>query len=261
VPIPVEELERQESDESWTPVHPTALSAPEISYYMSVFVDMVTVTIEWFVSLRQTNHLFFCLVVSSLFILTAFIGRSVPGVVVVYAILMILALGPGIGLYVLPSGWFSYLKRLFNAQDSSSAECDKFDARYSQVGNVAPDNSEDRSSEEREIERSLGLTNERLDSGSDVEPAGSDKERASRSRSSSAGYDTSDPAVIKFVQSYFSSKHNSAESNNDDTDDDAFALDNEFEIVTEAEITSVDANQEISEAENRRRSSFLETNL
>lgn len=49
-------------------------------------MDMILATVDWFVNLRKSNHGFFCILVSSIFILAALIGRVVPGVVVVYAI-------------------------------------------------------------------------------------------------------------------------------------------------------------------------------
>ena len=71
---------------SWTPVHPQAFSAPEINYYIDVMLDLVACVFDWFVELRKQNHGFFCLLVSSIFVLTAFIGKAVPGVLIVYTL-------------------------------------------------------------------------------------------------------------------------------------------------------------------------------
>ena len=70
----------------WTSLHPRFLSAPEISQYLNQSLSMIKNVYTWLYNLRLTHPGIFCILLSTIFIVTALIGRFVPGVVIVYII-------------------------------------------------------------------------------------------------------------------------------------------------------------------------------
>ena len=41
---------------------------------------------KWLIELRRSNHGFFCLIITGFLIMTAFIGKIIPGVIIIYAL-------------------------------------------------------------------------------------------------------------------------------------------------------------------------------
>lgn len=99
-----------EDTESWIPVHPQVLSAPELSHYLDEGLKYIKQWFIWLQDLRSRSHGVFCFIISSVFALLAFIGHVIPGVVITYTLLMTVLLGPGIVLFVLPPTLYDQLK-------------------------------------------------------------------------------------------------------------------------------------------------------
>ncbi|XP_067139127.1 reticulophagy regulator 3 isoform X2 [Centruroides vittatus] len=99
-----------EDSESWIPVHPKVLSAPELSHYLDEGWKYIKQWGIWLQDLRNRNHGVFCFIISSVFGVLAFIGHIIPGVVITYTLLMTVLLGPGIVLFVLPPTLYDQLK-------------------------------------------------------------------------------------------------------------------------------------------------------
>lgn len=113
-----------EPDEDWVPVHPKVLSAPELTHYLHEIMTISGEIVNWFWLLRKNQPALFCSLVTFLFSISAIIGSLVPGVVIVYIILMVVALGPGVALYVVPESWYQLVRNFFgNSKSSSYPSC------------------------------------------------------------------------------------------------------------------------------------------
>lgn len=110
--------------EGWIQLHPQVLSAPEISHYINELIVMFNASIRWFIDLRKTNHGFFCLLSSAFLLMTAFIGKLIPGVIIVYSLMMTLSLGPGIVLYVIPEGFYQMIGSILNSKTDQNDKKD-----------------------------------------------------------------------------------------------------------------------------------------
>lgn len=182
---------------------------------------------------------------------------------------MTLALGPGIGLNVLPSGWFAALRSLVQNSPEEEAEFEaKLAARLDNemAGHLADQSSSCSSSGGRSSSEEKEASNSRKSSSENVAlPVG----RLSRS---SCGSESSN-ASMKFISGYFSTKPTNLSGQEDEEScsigDEDDEIDNEFEIVTEAEIDAgiqleVDKKEAISNVETKSKTSslpLLETNL
>lgn len=103
------------------PVHPQALSAPELIKAASNLMEVFHSLLHWLLDLRARNHAFFCFLVSSVLTMTAIAGHIVPGSLLLYSVLMILVLTPGFCVHILPSGWSDWLLgRNKNSKSNSS---------------------------------------------------------------------------------------------------------------------------------------------
>ncbi|XP_067139126.1 reticulophagy regulator 3 isoform X1 [Centruroides vittatus] len=132
-----------EDSESWIPVHPKVLSAPELSHYLDEGWKYIKQWGIWLQDLRNRNHGVFCFIISSVFGVLAFIGHIIPGVVITYTLLMTVLLGPGIVLFVLPPTLYDQLKDVIfptvknqnasTGQDNES-ETDEFLPNTSAIG-------------------------------------------------------------------------------------------------------------------------------
>lgn len=98
VPVP----DGEESEE-WTPVHLQVLSVPEISRYLSNMCTLGKNWYTWLANLRSEQPSSFFGLTMVIFSTLAFIGHHVPGVVIVYTLVMAVMLGPGFMLHVYPN--------------------------------------------------------------------------------------------------------------------------------------------------------------
>ncbi|XP_013790003.1 reticulophagy regulator 3-like [Limulus polyphemus] len=62
--------------------------------------------------LREVNHGLFCVITCFGMIVLSVIGNFVPDVITVYTLVMIMSLGPGLLLYVVPASWHGKMKEL-----------------------------------------------------------------------------------------------------------------------------------------------------
>ncbi|XP_053203101.1 reticulophagy regulator 3-like isoform X2 [Panonychus citri] len=109
-----------EPDEGWVPVHPTVLSAPELTHYINEIITISGAMVDWFWQLRKNQPGLFCSMVTVFLTITAIIGSLVPGVVILYIILMTVAIGPGVFLYVVPESWYQTVRNFFGNSMSST---------------------------------------------------------------------------------------------------------------------------------------------
>lgn len=108
VPIP----EGEEDNEGWTPVHPQVFSVPELSRYITDWSESTRKWVANVILLRKTNQGLFCFLATSTFAMTAVLGRMMSGVLILYSLLMVVTLGPGIALYVIPDTWYEQFDAL-----------------------------------------------------------------------------------------------------------------------------------------------------
>jgi len=101
VPPSEDQLER----EDWLPLHPQTFTIPELERCSNVVMHRLTLCFNWLTNLRERNHAGFCLLMTSFFVITTLVGNSVSGVVIVYSLLMVCLLTPGILIHVVPSDW------------------------------------------------------------------------------------------------------------------------------------------------------------
>ncbi|XP_055952076.1 reticulophagy regulator 3-like isoform X1 [Argiope bruennichi] len=107
-----------EDTESWTTVNPEVLSVPEISRYMNDFVDKMIILWKDVWKLRKENRGLFCALMCGFFSFLAFIGKIFPGVLIVYVLVLVLTLGPGVALHLIPSTVYDQIIDYFAETDS-----------------------------------------------------------------------------------------------------------------------------------------------
>ncbi|GFQ94503.1 reticulophagy regulator 3 [Trichonephila clavata] len=107
-----------EDTESWTTVNPEVLSVPEISQYMNDFLDKMIILWKDVWKLRKENRGLFCALMCGFFSFMAFVGKVFPGVLIVYVLVLILTLGPGVALHLIPSTVYDQIIDYFAESDS-----------------------------------------------------------------------------------------------------------------------------------------------
>ncbi|GIY22149.1 hypothetical protein CDAR_594052 [Caerostris darwini] len=107
-----------EDSESWTTVNPEVLSVPEISRYMNDFLNKMIILWKDVWKLRKENRGLFCALMCGFFSFLAFIGKVFPGVLIVYVLVLILTLGPGVALHLIPSTVYDQIIDYFTETDS-----------------------------------------------------------------------------------------------------------------------------------------------
>ncbi|GFT96363.1 reticulophagy regulator 3 [Nephila pilipes] len=107
-----------EDTESWTTVNPEVLSVPELSQYMNDFFDKMIILWKDVWKLRKENRGLFCALMCGFFSFMAFIGKVFPGVLIVYVLVLILTLGPGVALHLIPSTVYDQIIDYFAETDS-----------------------------------------------------------------------------------------------------------------------------------------------
>ncbi|KAK7864537.1 hypothetical protein R5R35_007312 [Gryllus longicercus] len=93
--------------------HSRVLTVPEISRYVSQAREVLKDYYVWLKNLRDDQPGMFCCAMCLLFALLTFIGRTVPGAVIGYFLLMLVMAGPGICIHVLPP---TFKQRVSNFQ-------------------------------------------------------------------------------------------------------------------------------------------------
>ncbi|KAK4311814.1 hypothetical protein Pmani_016719 [Petrolisthes manimaculis] len=98
--------------EEWTPVHPSVLSVPEISQYVEGTLRWLRDNYSWLIQLRRHQPALFSAIVTSLLSLGAVLGHMVPGTVLVYVMVMLVMVGPGIMLHLLPDSFYRRISKM-----------------------------------------------------------------------------------------------------------------------------------------------------
>ncbi|KAF4532220.1 hypothetical protein B566_EDAN004306 [Ephemera danica] len=88
--------------EDWTPIHPSVLSAPEISHHLSEARSYLAAFYDKALTMRQQQPALFCGVSCSSLFLLWLVGRTVPGVWLLYLLLNTILLLPGACIHLLP---------------------------------------------------------------------------------------------------------------------------------------------------------------
>ncbi|PNF14416.1 hypothetical protein B7P43_G01722 [Cryptotermes secundus] len=102
--------ERSQSTGDWISVHPSVLSVPEISHYLSEIHMLLKDYYIWMKTLRGEQPGVFCCGMSCCFFGLTLIGRAVPGSVIAYVLVMLFMIGPGICIHLLPPSVIEKLK-------------------------------------------------------------------------------------------------------------------------------------------------------
>ncbi|XP_054716234.1 reticulophagy regulator 3-like [Uloborus diversus] len=108
--------ESQES-ESWTDLNPNTVSVPELSKHLNDFCEKMLILWKDVWKLRKENHGLFCALMCGFFSILALIGKIIPGVLIVYSTVLILSLGPGIALHLIPSTLYDQMIGYFAESD------------------------------------------------------------------------------------------------------------------------------------------------
>lgn len=114
----LQEIRAQQQDEdfseSWTPVHPQVLSVPELSRYLNDAWSKTKLCWSDIWQLRESNHGLFCFLICAVFMVTALLGYLIPGVLVIYSLVLIITLGPGIILHLIPTAFYDHIAGFFS---------------------------------------------------------------------------------------------------------------------------------------------------
>ncbi|KAG0719696.1 Reticulophagy regulator 3 [Chionoecetes opilio] len=98
--------------EEWTPVHPSVLSVPEISQYVEIALRWIRENYTWLLQLRRHQPALFCALTTSVLSVCGLVGYLVPGVVLVYVVVMLAMTGPGVLLHLVPDSFYERLQRM-----------------------------------------------------------------------------------------------------------------------------------------------------
>ena len=121
--IRVTPSEDQLEREDWLPLHPQSLTVTELSQSWKIALSYATSVIHWFIELRKKNHPVFCVLMTIIFVATGIIGQAVSGAMIVYTLLMIVLLTPGVIVHILPSKWIPTSEIILEKSTSSSSSC------------------------------------------------------------------------------------------------------------------------------------------
>lgn len=110
ISVPV--ARRSQSTGDRTAVSPSVLSVPEISHYLCEAHMLLKDYYIWLKTLRGDQPGVFCCGMSCCFFGLSLIGRAVPGTVIAYFLIMLIMIGPGICIHLLPSSVFEKLRSL-----------------------------------------------------------------------------------------------------------------------------------------------------
>ncbi|PRD29823.1 UNVERIFIED_CONTAM: hypothetical protein NCL1_28210 [Trichonephila clavipes] len=136
-----------EDTESWTTVNPEVLSVPELSQYMNDFLDKMIILWKDVWKLRKENRGLFCALMCGFFSFLAFVGKVFPGVLIVYVLVLMLTLGPGVALHLIPSTVYDQIIDYFAETDSqvstSAAKSTGTSDRDSDIEEFVPEVSDE----------------------------------------------------------------------------------------------------------------------
>ncbi|KAK3875730.1 hypothetical protein Pcinc_019419, partial [Petrolisthes cinctipes] len=88
------------------------LSVPEISQYVEGTLRWLRDNYSWLIQLRRHQPALFSAIVTSLLSLGAVLGHMVPGTVLVYVMVMLVMIGPGIMLHLLPDSFYHRISKM-----------------------------------------------------------------------------------------------------------------------------------------------------
>lgn len=117
--------EEGEDTESWTALKPGVLSVPEVSRYLNEFCEKMVILWKDVWKLRKENHGLFCALMCGFFSILALIGKVIPGVLIIYSLVLLVSLGPGIALHLLPAALYDQMIGFFAESDSQTSEISK----------------------------------------------------------------------------------------------------------------------------------------
>ncbi|XP_063232680.1 reticulophagy regulator 3-like [Bacillus rossius redtenbacheri] len=111
--------------QDWTPVHPSILTVPEISHYLSMAHCLARDYYVWLRTVRSEQPEVFCVGMCSFFLGLTVIGRAVPGLLILYVLVMGAMTLPGACNHLLPESALDRLRALpavFRADNDSEEE-------------------------------------------------------------------------------------------------------------------------------------------
>lgn len=102
--------------ENWTSVNPNVLSAPEILSEWSKLKELLALLVAEIVDLRQRSHGTFSFLTITVLAVIYYIGKCIPGVILLYSFALVILLTPGFLLHVLPRSVLDEVINYCNSQ-------------------------------------------------------------------------------------------------------------------------------------------------
>ncbi|KAH9409781.1 hypothetical protein TYRP_010793 [Tyrophagus putrescentiae] len=109
-------LPTAEVRENWTSVNPNVLSAPEILSEWSKLKELLALLVAEIVDLRQRSHGTFSFLTITVLAVIYYIGKCIPGVILLYSFALVILLTPGFLLHVLPRSVLDEVINYCNSQ-------------------------------------------------------------------------------------------------------------------------------------------------
>lgn len=110
VPVP-------EDSDAWTPVHPRLLSGPELSHSVAEILIRINNSCTGMWKMRKEKPFRFCLLLSAVFVCLAVIGHYLPGVMILYVLVMGILLWPAVEYHSLLQKFYTKLEPIFMRLD------------------------------------------------------------------------------------------------------------------------------------------------
>lgn len=127
ISVPVEKR-RQNTD--YMVVHPSILSVPEMSHYIRETHVYLKNYYSWLKSVRSDQPGIFCCGMSCCFVILTLIGRAIPGSVIAYIIVMMVMIGPGVCIHVLPPTVLERVRNIRSFFKMKSKDIDSEEEEY-----------------------------------------------------------------------------------------------------------------------------------
>lgn len=110
VPVP-------EDSDNWTPVHPRLLSGPELSHSIAEILLKINNSCTGMWKMRKEKPFRFCLLLSAVFVCLAVVGHYLPGVMILYVLVMGILLWPAVEYHSLLQKFYTKLEPVFMRLD------------------------------------------------------------------------------------------------------------------------------------------------
>lgn len=157
-----------DDNEDWIPVHLKLLSGPEINHHAAEILTSIYLMFRTLWEMRRDRPFLFCLLVSTACIVVAVVGHFLPGVMVLYVLVMSLLLWPAVEYHQLMQQLYTklepFLMRLDYRMKMKNWRSKKDRSENSGVGDHAETESDDEFSPSDDPETTAALARAVTDS-------------------------------------------------------------------------------------------------